>query len=72
MVQTCAYLATAVLAVLAVFQVGLMAGAPLGHLAWSGQHKVLPPRVRIGSGVSVALYGIFACVALAGPGWYFR
>jgi hypothetical protein len=68
MVQTCAYLATAVLAGLAVFQVGLIAGAPLGHLAWGGQHKVLPPRLRIGSAVSVALYGIFAYAALARAG----
>lgn len=68
MVQICACLATAVLAVLAVFQVGLIAGAPLGHLAWGGQHKVLPPRLRIGSAVSVVLYGIFACVALARSG----
>ncbi len=68
MVQICAYLATAVLCTLAVFQVALIIGAPLGHLAWGGQHRVLPPKLRIGSAVSGALYGIFAYVALARAG----
>ena len=65
MVHFCALLATAILAALAVFQIALATGAPLGHLAWGGQHRVLPRQLRIGSAVSVALYGIFAYVALA-------
>ena len=56
------------LAALAVFQVLLIAGAPLGEYAWGGQHRVLPRRLRIGSVVSVVLYGIFAVVALAKAG----
>ncbi len=68
MVQICAFIATAILGVLAAFQVALIAGAPLGHLAWGGQHKVLPRNLRIGSAASLALYGVFAYVALARAG----
>ncbi|MEO8282319.1 MAG: hypothetical protein ABI568_02765 [Pseudarthrobacter sp.] len=68
MVQVCGAAAAAVLAVLAVFQMALIAGAPLGHLAWGGRHKVLPPKLRMGSAVSIALYGIFAYIALARAG----
>jgi hypothetical protein len=63
--QLLAILACALLALLAVFQGALIAGAPLGHLAWGGQHRVLPAKLRIGSAVSVALYALFAYTALA-------
>ncbi len=52
------------LAVLAVFQITLAAGAPLGRLAWGGQHRVLPTRNRIASVASVAVYALIALVAL--------
>jgi hypothetical protein len=68
MVQVCALVATAVLGALAVFQVALLAGAPLGHLAWGGQHKILPRKLRLGSAVSIVLYGVFAYAALARAG----
>jgi hypothetical protein len=48
------------LAALASFQIALAAGAPLGRLAWGGQHRVLPRGLRIGSAVSVVLYALFA------------
>lgn len=54
----------AVLAVLAVFQLALAAGAPLGRLAWGGQHRVLPTQRRIASAASVVVYAVFAVVAL--------
>jgi hypothetical protein len=53
-----------ILGMLAVFQVLLIAGLPLGRFAWGGQHVVLPPRLRVGSGVSIVLYAVFAWVAL--------
>lgn len=53
-----------VLALLAVFQLALAAGAPLGRFAWGGQNRVLPPRMRIGSVVSVVVYALFAVLAL--------
>ncbi|WP_100813256.1 hypothetical protein [Microbacterium lacus] len=38
-----------VLVGLAAFQLALALGAPWGHFAWGGQHRVLPTGVRIGS-----------------------
>ena len=59
-----AVVACALLGALAVFQLALIAGAPIGHLAWGGQHRVLPTRLRIGSAVSIVLYALFALVIL--------
>ncbi len=56
--------ATVILAALAVFQVALAAGAPIGRFAWGGQHEVLPSRLRVGSIVSIILYALFALVLL--------
>lgn len=68
LVPACAIFATVILGALAVFQAALIAGAPLGHLAWGGRHKVLPPNLRIGSAVSIVLYALFAYIALARAG----
>jgi len=54
----------AFLAVLAVFQIALAAGAPLGRLAWGGKNRILPTRNRIASLASVAVYALIALVAL--------
>lgn len=59
-----AVVACLILAALAVFQLLLIAGLPLGRLAWGGSHKVLPARLRIGSVVSIVLYGLFGLVIL--------
>lgn len=53
-----------VLGALAVFQLLLIIGFPLGRFAWGGQNPVLPPRLRAGSAASVLVYAIFAVVAL--------
>lgn len=53
-----------VLAGLALFQVVLIAGLPLGRFAWGGQHDVLPTRLRVGSAISLLLYAGFALVIL--------
>ncbi|BAU32070.1 hypothetical protein [Microcella alkaliphila] len=55
---------TAVMVALAVFQLALIAGAPLGHFAWGGQDRVLPAGKRVGSVVSIVLYALFAVVVL--------
>jgi hypothetical protein len=60
-----AVVALLLLAGLAALQLALLAGAPLGRLAWGGQHTVLPRRLRVGSGVSVVLYVVFALVLVA-------
>ncbi|CAH0141105.1 hypothetical protein [Microbacterium sp. Bi121] len=54
---------TVILALLAVFQIALAAGAPWGHFAWGGQHRVLPRNLRIGSGISIVIYAVIAFVA---------
>jgi len=55
---------TVILAALSVFQLALAFGAPLGHFAWGGQHRVLPTRLRIGSLVSIVIYAVIAVLAL--------
>jgi hypothetical protein len=54
---------TVVLAALAIFQLALIFGAPLGRFAWGGQHRVLPARLRIGSAVSILIYALIAIMA---------
>nr|WP_204261284.1 hypothetical protein [Blastococcus saxobsidens] len=56
------------LAGLAVLQLLLVAGRPLGRFAWGGQHDVLPRGLRVGSAVSVVLYAAFAVVILQAAG----
>jgi hypothetical protein len=53
------------LLLLGCFQFALAAGAPLGHFAWGGSHRVLPPRLRIGSLASLVLYATMAVVILS-------
>lgn len=62
MVLPAVVLFLATLGALAVLQVRLAAGAPLGRYAWGGGHDVLPRRLRVGSALSVVLYGVFALV----------
>ncbi len=64
MSSTAAIIATVILAGLAVFQAALVAGKPLGHFAWGGQHRILPTRFRIGSAVSILIYAAIALVLL--------
>ena len=60
--------ACTILAALAVFQIALIADAPIGRFAWGGQNNVLPRKLRIGSAVSIVLYVIFALVILGRAG----
>ncbi|MFF2389480.1 hypothetical protein [Agromyces sp. NPDC058104] len=59
-----AVLLCVVLGLLAVFQLALILGAPIGRFAWGGQHEVLPTRLRIGSAVSIVIYALIGTVAL--------
>ena len=54
---------TVVLVLLALFQLALILGAPLGRYAWGGQHRVLPVRLRVGSAVSILIYALIALIA---------
>ena len=47
---------------LAVFQLALALGAPLGRFAWGGGHERLPTPLRIGSAISIALYALFCAI----------
>ncbi|WP_024873929.1 hypothetical protein [Saccharomonospora piscinae] len=60
--------ALTVLLGLAVLQVLLIAGYPLGSLGWGGRHRVLPRWLRLASGVSLVLYGLFAVLLLSRAG----
>ena len=64
MSSTAAVIATVILAGLAVFQAALVAGKPIGHFAWGGQHRVLPTGFRIGSAVSIVIYAAIAVLLL--------
>ena len=66
--QLFAILACALLAGLTVLQGALIVGAPLGRMAWGGQHRVLPAKLRVGSALSIAVYALFAYAALAKAG----
>lgn len=68
MVTTAAVAACLILAALAVFQVALALGAPLGRFAWGGQHTVLPTSLRIGSALSIAIYAVTGAILLARAG----
>lgn len=37
-------------------------------MAWGGQHRVLPAKLRIGSAISIGLYALFAYAALSKAG----
>jgi len=56
--------ATAILLGLSCFQAQLAAGRPLGRFAWGGAHEILPPKLRVASALSIALYGAIALVLL--------
>lgn len=64
MTEVLAFIACTILAVLAVFQVLLIFGVPLGRYAWGGSHVVLPAKLRIGSAISIILYFFFALIIL--------
>ncbi len=49
---------------LGLFQLLLATGAPLGHFAWGGQHRILLARLRTGSAISAALYAAFVVLVL--------
>ncbi len=59
-----AALLVALLAAMAVFQLALVFGAPLGRFAWGGQHRVLPQRLRVGSALGILIYAAIALIAL--------
>ncbi|HEY4268944.1 MAG TPA: hypothetical protein VGM94_12210 [Galbitalea sp.] len=53
-----------ILGLLALLQVALIAGAPLGQFAWGGRHRVLPAQQRFTAVVAILVYAVFALVVL--------
>ena len=64
MTQIAAIAFTVVSALLAIFQLSLILGAPLGRFAWGGQNDVLPSRLRRGSIIAIILYAAFSVIVL--------
>lgn len=71
MTTAAAFIAVALLVVVAVFQLALALGAPWGAAAWGGQnHGVLPNRLRIASGVAgVVIYPLLIVLVVNAAGW---
>lgn len=56
-IEIAVWLAVTVLLLTTLFQIALIAGAPLGEYAFGGRHKgTLPRNLRIGSVISSSLY----------------
>ncbi|NIJ64039.1 hypothetical protein FHR20_000970 [Sphingomonas leidyi] len=64
MMLVAASLFCGLLAGLTIFQLCLIAGVPLGRFAWGGQYRILPARLRFGSGMAILIYGALALVIL--------
>jgi hypothetical protein len=64
-VQLIAYLLVIGLLVLAVFQVAIALGAPVGRASWGGRNPGrLPQNLRVASAVSVAVYLVAVLIVL--------
>ena len=59
-----AVVAAAGFAGIALFQLALASGAPLGRAAWGGAHRVLPPRLRRASAVSCLVWLVGVVIVL--------
>jgi hypothetical protein len=66
-IQAIALLAAAGFLGIAVFQVALALGAPLGHAAWGGANRVIPARLRRASAVAAVVW-LLAAVLVLGRG----
>ncbi len=66
--DTCAIIFCVLLSGLAIFQLALALGAPLGHFAWGGAHAKLPANLRIGSLIAIAIYALIALIILERAG----
>jgi len=68
MITTALYIALCILTGLAIFQILLIAGKPLGEYAWGGQNKVLPRKLRVASISSLFIYAGFAVLIASKAG----
>lgn len=68
--ETAAWIAAGLMAVLAVFQIALALGAPARYAAWGGWHEgTLPTRLRFASGIAgLLVYPVLIVYVLAASG----
>ncbi|WP_238012434.1 hypothetical protein KZZ52_21870 [Dactylosporangium sp. AC04546] len=67
--MTIARVAAAGFGIIALFQLALAAGAPLGRAAWGGAHAgQLPPNLRVASLVALLIWAVAALVVLRRAG----
>ena len=60
-----AYVAAAVLTLLIILQLLLALGLPLGHLAWGGEYRVLPKKLRVSSAAAIPVLVCAGWIVLA-------
>ncbi|KAB1641420.1 hypothetical protein [Gulosibacter chungangensis] len=64
MATVLAFALTGMLGLLAIFQIALAAGAPLGKFAWGREHTTLPLNLRFGAISAVLRYAFIVFIAL--------
>ena len=72
LVRVAALVVAVGLACLVIFQLALIAGAPLGRAAWGGTYIRLPASLRLGSVASILIYALGALVVLRRAGFPIR
>ena len=60
-----AYVAAVILILLSIFQLLLALGFPLGHLAWGGEQRVLPKKLRVSSAAAIPVLLCAGWIVLA-------
>jgi hypothetical protein len=67
-VGTAGLLAAGGFLAIALFQLALALGAPLGRAAWGGRYTVLPVPLRVASAVAVGIWLVAALIVAARSG----
>lgn len=61
-------IALSLLVALAIMQILLILGVPVGEYAWGGSHRILPRRLRVASVAAILIYAVFAVLLLSRGG----
>ena len=56
MTEIAAHIAVLIFIIMALIQLLLAFGAPIGKMAWGGNYKILPPKLRVGSFISAGIF----------------
>jgi hypothetical protein len=63
MTEIAAWIAISIFLLMALFQFLLALGAPIGKMAWGGNYKILPKKLRIASFISAGIF-LFAIIII--------